>query len=165
VCKISFRLILNGNRPESTIRQRKKKKKKQKNILFYGNPLHVECICICIELCICWLISFIQNGDRYHLNVSGFILCWCSKLPKSLHLIYSPWRLQIADHLKWNLYYSYIVTWGLKARIVEQVEKDVAWERPCKPHVISGYRCDRGNATVEKLWDEVSSVMSAPIPC
>jgi hypothetical protein len=54
-----------------------------------------------------------------------------------------------------------IVTWGLKARIVEPAETAVARERPCKRHVGAGYRGDRGNATLEELWKEVFSVRSA----
>jgi hypothetical protein len=37
----------------------------------------------------------------------------------------------------------------------------VARKQLCKRQVTAGYRDDRGNATVEELWEEVFSVRSA----
>jgi hypothetical protein len=45
---------------------------------------------------------------------------------------------------------------------MEPAETAVARERPYKRHVIAGNRGDRGNATIEELWEEVVSVLSAP---
>jgi hypothetical protein len=36
----------------------------------------------------------------------------------------------------------------------------VAREWPCKRHITAGYRGDRGNTTIEELWEEVFSVWS-----
>jgi hypothetical protein len=56
------------------------------------------------------------------------------------------------------------VTWGLKARILEPVETAVARERPCKPHVTSGYLGDTDNATIEELWEEVKGQLVSEWP-
>jgi hypothetical protein len=57
---------------------------------------------------------------------------------------------------------SYILTWGLKARIVEWAETTVARKRPCKIQVTPCCRGDRSNTSIEELWDKVFSVLSAP---
>jgi hypothetical protein len=50
---------------------------------------------------------------------------------------------------------------GLKARIMEPAETTITRERPCKRHVTAGYRRDRSNTTIKKLWEDVFSMQSA----
>jgi hypothetical protein len=54
----------------------------------------------------------------------------------------------------------YIVACLLKARTGEPVEVDVVREWPYKCHVTAGCHGDKGNATVEELWEGVFSVWS-----
>jgi hypothetical protein len=35
------------------------------------------------------------------------------------------------------------------------------WERLCKSHATAGYRCEKGKATIEELWEEVLTMRSA----
>jgi hypothetical protein len=44
---------------------------------------------------------------------------------------------------------------------MEPAETAIARERLCKRHVKADYRGDRGNATLEELWEELFFVLSA----
>jgi hypothetical protein len=44
---------------------------------------------------------------------------------------------------------------------VEPAETVVARERICKRHVTAGYRGERGNVTIEELWEDVFCAVRA----
>lgn len=37
------------------------------------------------------------------------------------------------------------------------------WERLCKIHMTTGYRCEKGKATIEELWEDVFTMRSTAI--